>query len=107
MLLLIFVVFYILVATAYGNGVYFAKNAKYSASSTYSPPDSNGHKYMYLVRALTGEFTRGDSSMIVPPYKDAAKFKEYDSVVNSTSDPIIFVIFYDALVYPDYLITFA
>ena len=62
---------------------------------------------MYLVRALTGVFTRGDSSMIAPPYKDGANsFKEYDSVVNSESNPSIFVIFSDALVYPDYLITF-
>ena len=61
---------------------------------------------MYLVRALTGVFTLGNSSMIVPPYKDAANFKEYDSVVDDVSNPGIFVIFSDALVYPDYLITF-
>ena len=102
-----FIIYFLnLAATAFGNGVYFAKKASYSASSTYSPRDANGYKYMYLVRALTGVFTKGDSSMIVPPYKDASKFIEYDSVVNSTSDPTIFVIFYDALVYPDYLITF-
>ena len=97
---------FFLAATAYGKGVYFAKNASYSASNTYSPRDANGYKYMYLVRALTGVFTRGDSSMIVPPYKDSANFKEYDSVVDNPSNPSIFVIFSDALVYPDYLITF-
>jgi poly [ADP-ribose] polymerase 10/14/15 len=61
---------------------------------------------MYLVRALTGVFITGNSSMIVPPYKDATNFKEYDSVVDNPSNPGIFVIFSDALVYPDYLITF-
>ncbi len=44
--------------------------------------------------------------MIVPPYKDAANFKEYDSVVDNPSNPSVFVIFFDALVYPEYLITF-
>jgi poly [ADP-ribose] polymerase 10/14/15 len=61
---------------------------------------------MYLVRALTGVFTRGDRSMIVPPYKDSVNFKEYDSVVDNPSNPSIFVIFSDELVYPEYLITF-
>ena len=60
---------------------------------------------MYLVRALTGEFTTGSSAMIVPPPKDSTH-AEYDSVVDNTANPGIFVIFYDALVYPDYLITF-
>ena len=90
----------------YGQGVYFARDASYSARENYSPRDTHGYKYIYLAKALTGEFIKGDSSMIVPPHKDAAKFIEYDSVVDAVANPNIFVIFYDALVYPDYLITF-
>ena len=90
----------------YGNGVYFAKDASYSARPTYSPPDANGHKYIYLARVLSGEFTTGNSSMIVPPYKDPARHIFYDSVVDNIKNPQIFVIFHDALVYPEYLIVF-
>ena len=94
-------------AIVYGRGVYFAKDASYSARDAYSPRDHNyGYKYIYLVRALTGEFTTGNSSMIAPPHKNAANFIEYDSVVDNVANPAIFVIFQDALVYPDYLITF-
>ena len=62
---------------------------------------------MYLVRVLTGEFTKGRNEMLVPPAKDpndAAVL--YDSVVNDTSNPTIFVVFYDADAYPEYLITY-
>ena len=99
--------YFLITATAYGRGVYFARDARLSASTTYSPRDHNGYKYVYLVRALTGEFTTGNMSMIVPPHKDPANFIEYDSVVDNIANPTIFVIFNDALVYPDYLITFA
>ena len=34
-------------AKAYGVGTYFARDASYSASPTYSQPDSKGYKYMY------------------------------------------------------------
>ena len=44
--------------------------------------------------------------MIVPPYKDQARHILYDSVVDNVPNPQIFVIFHDALVYPEYLIVF-
>ena len=87
--------------------MYFARDASYSARDTYSQADSNGYKYMYRVRVLTGEFAKGDSTMIVPPPKDPKKPNlQYDSVVDNISNPQIFVVFYDACAYPDYLITF-
>ena len=64
-------------------------------------------KRMYLVRVLVGEYTQGISSMIVAPPKgpnDATVL--YDSVVDNTSNPSIFVVFYDADAYPEYLITY-
>ena len=39
-----------LIGTAYGNGVYFATSASYSASNTYSVPDSNGNKEYTCVK---------------------------------------------------------
>ncbi|RXM33975.1 Poly [ADP-ribose] polymerase 14 [Acipenser ruthenus] len=94
-------------AVAYGNGTYFAVNASYSASGTYSVPDPQGQKYMYLTRVLTGMFTNGRNGMIVPPAKNAADPTDlYDSVTDNSAKPSIFVIFNDVQAYPEYLITF-
>ena len=96
-------------ATAFGDGVYFAVNASYSAGGTYSPPDqSTGNRHIFLARVLTGVYTKGKSGIKTPPAKDASKSAVdlYDSVVNDMNSPIMFVIFYDAQCYPEYLITF-
>ena len=95
-------------AKAFGVGTYFARDASYSARPTYSTPDGNGHRYMYLALVLVGEFTVGSSNMLVPPAKDAAKDPNtpFDSLVNDTSNPSIFVIGPDAQSYPEYLIIF-
>lgn len=37
------------IAVVYGNGVYFARDASYSAQHTYSPPDAKGYRYIYSV----------------------------------------------------------
>ena len=95
-------------ATAHGRGTYFARDAITSASDTYSPPDINRVKHMYLARVLTGEYTTGNSCLLVPPAKDPNNPSElYDSVVNNVGNPTIVVIFYDAQTYPDYHIEFS
>ena len=91
---------------AYGNGVYFARDASYSARTTYSPPDATGNRYMYLARVLVGEYTTGRQGMITPPPKGSDATDVYDTVVDNPTDPTIFVVFYDNQCYPDYLITF-
>ena len=96
-----------LLATMYGNGVYFALDASYSARSTYSPPDVNGFRYMYLTRVLVGEYTDGRQGFLTPPAKNPSDPTDtYDSVVDQTANPRIFVVFYDWQCYPEYLITF-
>ena len=92
------------IATSYGKGVYFATEARISALDTYSTPDMFGQKRMYLARVLVGEYVVGDRSMVTPPSKKQSV--QYDSVVNNIDHPSIFVIFYDAQVYPEYLIQF-
>jgi poly [ADP-ribose] polymerase 10/14/15 len=99
--------FFLSTAVCYGKGTYFAVNANYSANDTYSRPDVNGKKHMYYVRVLTGCFTRGHRSYIVPPAKDPQNPTVlYDSVVDNEANPTLFVIFYDYQAYPEYLITF-
>ncbi|VFV33379.1 poly polymerase 14 [Lynx pardinus] len=94
-------------AVAYGKGTYFAVNARYSASDTYSRPDKNGKKHMYYVRVLTGTYTRGNQSLIVPPPKSPDNPTDlYDTVTDCVQNPGLFVVFYDYQAYPEYLITF-
>ncbi|XP_034966643.2 protein mono-ADP-ribosyltransferase PARP14 [Zootoca vivipara] len=94
-------------AAAYGNGTYFAVNAQYSASDTYSKPEADGKKYMYLARVLTGEYCPGEQKIVVPKPKNAADPTVlFDSVTDNVSNPSLFVIFNDIQAYPEYLITF-
>ncbi|KAK7938883.1 hypothetical protein WMY93_002209 [Mugilogobius chulae] len=93
-------------ATAFGKGTYFAVNAQYSSSDTYSRPNANGEKLMYLCSVLTGDFTVGNSAMIEPPLKQSGSIEKYDSVVDNTTRPSMFIIFHDSQAYPEYLITF-
>ncbi|XP_026232456.1 poly(ADP-ribose) polymerase family member 14-related sequence 1 isoform X2 [Anabas testudineus] len=93
-------------ATYYGNGTYFAVNASYSAHDTYSKPNTNGEKFMYLCQVLTGDFSLGQQGMIVPPEKSTGSVQKYDSVVDNMSKPSMFVIFHDSQACPEYLITF-
>lgn len=46
-------------ATAYGKGVYFARDALYSAYPTYAVPDERGNQYMMACRVVTGEYCKG------------------------------------------------
>ena len=88
----------------FGRGVYFARDANYSARDQYSPRDAKNNKHIFLAKILTGEFVVGSSNDVTPPSKTGLIL--YDSVVDNVSNPSIFVIFGDAQAYPDYLITF-
>ncbi|CAC5404074.1 PARP10_14_15 [Mytilus coruscus] len=93
---------------AYGNGVYFAVNPTYAAQAQYARPDPNVNKRMYMCKVLVGEFTKGQRGMNVPPPKPGAAggYILYDSVVDNSQSPGIFVIFQDTQAYPEYLIVF-
>lgn len=94
-----------LTGTVYGQGCYFARDASYS--NRYADQDSQQMKRMYLVRVLAGEFAQGANNMIVAPPKNPNDVTVlYDSVVDTTTNPSIFVVFYDADAYPEYLITY-
>ena len=93
-----------LIDTAYGHGVYFARNFRYSASDKYAVPNKAGVKHVYLCRVLTGTYTTGKSSMTKAPARDGTL--PYDCVVDNKKDPGVFVVFRDERAYPDYLISF-
>ena len=92
--------------TAYGRGVYFARDAQYSVN--YAGGVDHGSRHMYLAKVLVGKYCVGNRSMVVPPPKSPSKPEIlYDSVVNNESSPSIFVVFFDNQCYPEYLITFS
>ncbi|NXM44311.1 PAR14 polymerase, partial [Gymnorhina tibicen] len=94
-------------AANFGNGTYFAVNASYSAHDTYSKPDANGKKYMYLARVLVGEYSQGIKGAITPASKNAGNSIDlFDSSTDNVSQPSMFIIFNDIQAYPEYLITF-
>ncbi|NXY07931.1 PAR14 polymerase, partial [Pteruthius melanotis] len=94
-------------AANFGNGTYFAVNASYSAHDTYSKPDVNGRKYMYLARVLVGEYSQGIKGAITPASKSASNSVDlFDSSTDNMSQPSMFIIFNDIQAYPEYLITF-
>ena len=91
-------------ATMYGKGVYFAKNASYSASTTYSPPDGKGVQSMFLVRVLTGFTCRGIKDAPAPNMRIPERNIAYDTTTNA--DKSIYVTYHDAQQYPEYLVQF-
>ena len=114
----------------FGRGVYFAKDASYSAqhvryagsggresfnlarrrgrgSGAVHGGSGGGVRFMYLARVLVGQYCLGNPSMIVPPPKDPSRPDVlHDSAVDQLQNPNIFVIFFDNQCYPEYLITF-
>ena len=91
---------------SYGDGVYFATEASYSLSFS-KPPSSKGEYSMFLAKVLVGKYTPGEEGIKTPPPIDPSRRELlYDSVVDSTDDPTVFVVFYDDQCYPEYLFTF-
>eukprot|EP00062_Callorhinchus_milii_P015765 gi/632966462/ref/XP_007899428.1/ PREDICTED: poly [ADP-ribose] polymerase 14-like [Callorhinchus milii] len=94
-------------AVFYGDGTYFAINARYSASDQYSKPDAKGFKLIYRARVLTGEYGQGQKGLKEPPLKNQQGGPDrYDSVTDQLQSPSMFVVFQDNQAYPEYLIQF-
>uniref|UniRef100_A0A3P8W3G3 Poly [ADP-ribose] polymerase n=1 Tax=Cynoglossus semilaevis TaxID=244447 RepID=A0A3P8W3G3_CYNSE len=95
-------------STVYGQGVYFAINSALSVQDQYSPPNSDGYKFIFVSRVLTGDFTIGCHTMKTAPLmQDSADEVplRYDSVTDNLTNPTLFVIFNDTQAFPEYLIT--
>ena len=92
----------------YGMGVYFAVESNYTTDNNYTPPDQNGVKRVFQVKALTGEYTKVDKSYDkkYAPLKTGSDKDRYDSVCDDDANPREFVIFKDTAVYPEYIVLF-
>ena len=104
-------------------GSYFARDAKYSSKFCLTTgkhkttlqrhglaPNifaSEPHfKTMFLARVLVGEYTAGHPMYCRPPSKDTSYTHFYDSCVDDTGNPKIYVIFDSNQIYPEYLLEF-
>ena len=92
-------------ATVWGKGVYFARDASYSASPQYSTPDAHGHQHIFACRVVVGEYCLGKCDARTPDERSGHTL--YDSTVNDLRRPSIFVTYHDAQAYPEFLIKFA
>lgn len=93
-------------ATVYGKGVYFARDAAYSAYPMYAVPDSSGTQYMMACRVVVGEYCRGMANALTPDVRDAKNNILHDSTVglltgDSMASPSIYVTYHDAQAYPE------
>ncbi|XP_053379364.1 protein mono-ADP-ribosyltransferase PARP12-like [Mercenaria mercenaria] len=85
----------------YGDGAYFARDAKYSHAYTKGP-----ERYMFVVNVLVGQYTKGSKSYRRPPHKPGSDHELFDSCVDNDTNPSIFVVFDKNQYYPEYLITY-
>jgi len=85
--------------TVYGRGAYFALNASYSCSSTYSPADTQGIHRIFYARVCVDDqdMIRGRSSLTTPPGK-------FTVATDNTSSPKMYVVFNIDQSYPAYLL---
>ena len=91
-------------ATMFGKGVYFARDASYSSSTTYAKPNSKGVQHMFLCRVVVGVYCQGKKDALTPDVRRGHQL--YDTTVDDTRNPTRYVTYHDAQAYPDYLIKF-
>lgn len=89
--------------TVYGQGSYFARDAKYSHSYT----GTSDVRFMFVSRVLVGEYTKGRPEYRRPPSKDGGNVNLYDSCVDDVTNPSIFVVFEKQQIYPEYVLQYS
>lgn len=89
---------------AWGKGCYFARDASYSMSKTYSRPNADGVQHIFACRVVVGEYCEGTEGLLAPPPRHG--HINFDSTVDDVRRPRIFVTYNDAQAYPEYLVRF-
>eukprot|EP01084_Bolivina_argentea_P006907 13044_1 len=88
----------------YGSGTYFACDA--SRSERYAAKTSDGCYKMFLCKVLCGEMCVGKKDITLRNWPKKPTGLIYDSLVDSKSNPSVFVIHDDVRVYAMYIIHF-
>lgn len=92
------------VGAIWGDGTYFARDAKYS--DAYAEQLPSGRKQMLVVDVLVGRYTQGVKGMKMCPLLPGEKYNRYNSLVDNTQHPGIFVVQHSDQAYPKYVITY-
>lgn len=88
----------LIIATAPQIGVYFARDAAYSAQPQYATAGSDGYCRMLSCRVLHGIYCKGTDNGLTPDVYDATTNRLYDSTVNDIVDPIMWITYHDSQV---------
>lgn len=89
----------------FGHGTYFARDASYSDDYARKIPGTE-QKQMLVVDVVVGRWTRGKKGMKVMPLLPGQQYARFNSLVNNSGDPTIFVVHHSNQAYPAYLITY-
>ncbi|XP_043093937.1 protein mono-ADP-ribosyltransferase PARP11-like [Puntigrus tetrazona] len=85
----------------YGKGTYFAKHASFAIKYSNT---RQGAKVMLLARVIVGKYKTGHEDYCTP--NDDLKENVYDSCVDNTLYPRVFVIFDSNQIYPEYVLEY-
>jgi Poly(ADP-ribose) polymerase catalytic domain/WWE domain len=88
----------------HGKGLYFAESVQ--TSMPYSTSNDLYIKKMFLCRVAVGDWCKGRSDQIMPDPKPGSSKHFFDSVVDDCQKPKVYVVYNEAQIYPEYLVTF-